>query len=83
MPIQGMQTIGQAIQKLRETEEKLIKKRKSLEKKIDQELDIAKKNRAKNRRGEKLIILLGCKCSSLNFHDFFALNSHKFDYTVV
>ena len=66
----GMPTTGQAIQKLRETEEKLIKKRKSLEKKIDQELDIAKKNGTKNKRGEKLIILLGCKCSSLNLHDF-------------
>ena len=44
-------TTGQAIQKLRETEEMLIKKQEYLEKKIDQELDIAKKNGTKNKRG--------------------------------
>lgn len=47
----GMPTTGQAIQKLRETEEMLIKKQEFLEKKIDQELDIAKKNGTKNKRG--------------------------------
>lgn len=46
----GMPTTGQAIQKLRETEEMLIKKQEFLEKKIDQELDIAKKNGTKNKR---------------------------------
>lgn len=48
----GMPTTGQAIQKLRETEEMLIKKQEFLEKKIDQELDIAKKNGTKNKRGK-------------------------------
>jgi len=43
-------TTGQAIQKLRETEEMLIKKQEFLEKKIDQELDTAKKNGTKNKR---------------------------------
>lgn len=43
-------TTGQAIQKLRETEEMLIKKQEFLEKKIGQELDIAKKNGTKNKR---------------------------------
>ena len=47
-------TTGQAIQKLRETEEMLIKKQEFLEKKIDQELDTAKKNGTKNKRGKLL-----------------------------
>ena len=47
-------TTGQAIQKLRETEEMLIKKQEFLEKKIDQELDTAKKNGTKNKRGKPL-----------------------------
>ena len=69
MPIQGMPTIGQAIQKLRVKEEILTIWQEYLEKNIDQELDIANKNRTKNKRGEKLIILLGCLCSSLILHD--------------
>uniref|UniRef100_A0A667XEQ9 Charged multivesicular body protein 4Bb n=1 Tax=Myripristis murdjan TaxID=586833 RepID=A0A667XEQ9_9TELE len=40
----------EAIQKLRETEEMLTKKQEFLEKKIDQELIIAKKNGTKNKR---------------------------------
>ena len=52
MPIQGMQTIGQAIQKLRVKEEILTIWQEYLEKNIDQELDIANKNRTKNKRGE-------------------------------
>ncbi|GAB6020447.1 Charged multivesicular body protein 4C [Chamberlinius hualienensis] len=43
-------TTGEAIQKLRETEEMLLKKQEFLEKKIDQELAIAKKNGTKNKR---------------------------------
>lgn len=43
-------TTGEAIQKLRETEEMLLKKQEFLEKKIDQELSIAKKNGTKNKR---------------------------------
>lgn len=42
----------EAIQKLRETEEMLSKKQEFLEKKIEQELQIAKKNGTKNKRGE-------------------------------
>lgn len=42
----------EAIQKLRETEEMLTKKQEFLEKKIEQELQIAKKNGMKNKRGE-------------------------------
>lgn len=42
---------GEAIQKLRETENMLIKKQEFLEKKIEQELDVAKKNASKNKRG--------------------------------
>jgi len=45
-------TAGQAIQKLRETEEMLVKKQEFLEKKIAQEIDIARKNGTKNKRGK-------------------------------
>ncbi|PNF27008.1 Charged multivesicular body protein 4b [Cryptotermes secundus] len=41
---------GDAIQKLRETEEMLIKKQDFLEKKIEQEISIARKNGTKNKR---------------------------------
>lgn len=41
---------GEAIQKLRETEEMLIKKQEFLEKKIEQEIAIARKNGTKNKR---------------------------------
>lgn len=44
-------TTGEAIQKLRETEEMLIKKQEYLEKKIDSEIQVAKKNASKNKRG--------------------------------
>lgn len=43
-----------AIQKLRETEEMLNKKSEFLEKKIDQETAIIKKNGLKNKRGKIL-----------------------------
>ncbi|KAK5648505.1 hypothetical protein RI129_003397 [Pyrocoelia pectoralis] len=43
-------TTGEAIQKLRETEEMLIKKQEFLEKKIEIEMDVAKKNATKNKR---------------------------------
>lgn len=41
----------EAIQKLRETEEMLTKKQEFLENKIEQELQTAKKNGTKNKRG--------------------------------
>lgn len=41
---------GQAIQKLRETEEMLNKKQAFLEKKIEQEIQLAKQNASKNKR---------------------------------
>lgn len=44
-------TAGEAIQKLRETEEMLIKKQDFLEKKIQDELKVAKQNGTKNKRG--------------------------------
>lgn len=44
-------TTGEAIQKLRETEDLLIKKQSFLEAKIEQEIAIAKKNGTKNKRG--------------------------------
>ncbi|KAJ8977488.1 hypothetical protein NQ317_001771 [Molorchus minor] len=43
-------TTGEAIQKLRDTEEMLLKKQDFLEKKIDEQLLIAKKNASKNKR---------------------------------
>ena len=45
-------TTGEAIQKLRETEEMLIKKQEFLETKIEQEIATAKKNGTKNKRGK-------------------------------
>ena len=45
-------TTGEAIQKLRDTEEMLIKKQDFLEKKIQSEISIAKQNGTKNKRGE-------------------------------
>ena len=44
-------TTGEAIQKLRDTEEMLIKKQDFLEKKISQDIKIAKANGTKNKRG--------------------------------
>lgn len=44
-------TTGEAIQNLRETENMLIKKQEFLEKKIEQELQTAKTNGTKNKRG--------------------------------
>lgn len=47
-------TTGEAIKNLRETEEMLIKKQEFLEKKIDHEIETAKKNGSKNKRGTVL-----------------------------
>lgn len=44
-------TTGEAIQKLRDTEEMLIKKQTFLEAKIEDEIKLAKKNASKNKRG--------------------------------
>lgn len=44
-------TTGEAIQKLRETENMLLKKQDFLENKIEAELDTARKNGTKNKRG--------------------------------
>jgi Snf7. len=45
-------TTGEAIQKLRETEDMLIKKQEFLEKKIGEEINIARTNGTKNKRGK-------------------------------
>lgn len=42
---------AEAIQKLRETEDMLIKKQDFLESKIELEIQVAKKNGTKNKRG--------------------------------
>lgn len=55
-------TTGEAIQQLRLTEEMLIKKQDFLEKKIEQEKGVARKNASKNKRGE-----FCPHCSSSNF----------------
>lgn len=44
-------TTGEAIQKLRETEDMLIKKQEFLEKKIEHEIGVARANGTKNKRG--------------------------------
>lgn len=46
---------GEAIQKLRETENMLLKKQDFLEKKIELELDTARKNGTKNKRGKEVM----------------------------
>lgn len=46
----------EAIQNLRSTEEMLIKKQEFLEKKIEQEVAIAKKNGTTNKRGIRYIV---------------------------
>lgn len=43
-------TASEAIQKLRETEDMLVKKQEFLEKKVEYELDLVKKNGTKNKR---------------------------------
>lgn len=53
-------TAGEAIQKLRDTEEMLIKKQDFLEKKIQQEITIAKQNGTKNKRGEWMSVMVSC-----------------------
>lgn len=45
-------TTHEAIQKLRETEELLIKKSEFLEKKVETEIQVARKNGTKNKRGK-------------------------------
>lgn len=45
-------TPSQAIQKLRETEDMLIKKQEFLEKKVETEINIARKNASTNKRSE-------------------------------
>lgn len=44
-------TTGEAIQKLRETENLLIKKQEFLESKVEEELATARENASKNKRG--------------------------------
>lgn len=60
-------TTGEAIQNLRETEEMLIKKQEFLEKKIDQEIVIAKKNGSKNKRGNVFSYQFSTKTFSFDF----------------
>lgn len=60
-------TTGEAIQKLRETEEMLNKKQQFLETKIEQELMSAKKNASKNKRGTLLGFSVMCCSFSLEF----------------
>lgn len=51
-----------AIQKLRSTEEMLVKKQDFLEKKIEQEIAIAKKNGTANKRGMYTLFKMGNTC---------------------
>lgn len=48
-------TTSESIQKLRDTENMLLKKQEFLEQKLEQELDIAKKNASTNKRGKTSI----------------------------
>lgn len=49
-------TTGEAIQKLRDTEEMLIKKQEFLEKKIEHEIKLARQHGTKNKRGKMNIL---------------------------
>lgn len=49
-----VKSTGEAIQELRNTESLLMKKQEVLEKRIEQELEVAKKNGTKNKRGTNL-----------------------------
>lgn len=59
----GESTPGEAIQKLRETEAMLTKKQEYLERKIDEEIAIARKNGTRNKRGKRMAN--PCTCHSL------------------
>ena len=59
-------TTGEAIQKLRETEEMLIKKQEFLEKKIELELDVARKNAKTNKRAALQVWILLSFLSNFN-----------------
>lgn len=48
----------EAIQKLRETEELLLKKQEFLERKIDTEIQTARKHGTKNKRGTKIYLFM-------------------------
>lgn len=50
-------TPSEAIQKLRDIENMLTKKQEFLEKKIEVELDTARKNGTKNKRGKCFLLL--------------------------
>lgn len=54
---QEQATPQDAIQKLRQTEEMLQKKSDFLEKKIEQEINVAKANASKNKRGKYLYFI--------------------------
>lgn len=49
---------SESIQKLRDTENMLLKKQEFLEQKVEQEHDLAKKNASTNKRGRSKIIFV-------------------------
>ena len=59
-------TTGEAIQKLRETEDMLMKKQEFLEKKIELELDVARKNAKTNKRAALQVWILLSFLSNFN-----------------
>lgn len=69
-------TTGEAIQKLRETENMLIKKQEFLESKIEEELNTARKNASKNKRG---MIKLNkyCRLKDLELMQMSTLEEHQ------
>lgn len=66
---QAAPSTAEAIQKLRETEDMLIKKQEFLETKIDNEVLIAKKNASKNKRGI-VFAFSASRVESSSFVDF-------------
>lgn len=71
---------AEAIQKLRETEDMLIKKQEFLETKIDNEVLTAKKNASKNKRG---IVFRLFRESALNSDFTIQLSSRDSVYTFI
>lgn len=67
-----------AIQKLRSTEEMLIKKQEFLEKKIEQEVAIAKKNGTTNKRGKYLFKTLNTIISLTYVFNCFCLCTYVY-----
>jgi hypothetical protein len=69
---------SESIQKLRDTENMLLKKQEFLEQKVMDEQEIAKKNASTNKRGELSISTLYLALNSNDLRDFPTLLQRKY-----